>query len=73
MTGHRTHKGVFYFASRKDAQRHAETHGWPTDRIIEYGRGHAIQLRVSGPYVGPADVMAAEAAAQEAYLARRRA
>lgn len=46
------YKGDYYFPSKKEAYRHAVQHGWPTSRIIEYGRGWAIQLRVSGPYVG---------------------
>jgi hypothetical protein len=46
------HKGIRYFATRADAVEHAQAHGFPTGRIIEYRRGWTIQLRVSGPYVG---------------------
>jgi hypothetical protein len=40
-----------YFPTFAAARAHAIACGYPTDRIIEYGRGWAIQLRVSGPYV----------------------
>ena len=49
--GHmKTHKGATYFPSFPIARDYAEEHGLPANRIIEYGRGWAIQLRVSGPY-----------------------
>ena len=47
------HKGDFYFPSYSIAREYAVENGHPTDRIIEYQIGWAIQLRVSGPYVGP--------------------
>ncbi len=47
------HKGIFYFATRPDALTYANQHQHPTSRIIAYERGYAIQLRKSGPYVGP--------------------
>ncbi len=47
------HKGVFYFATFQVARQYALDNGFPTNRIIAYTRGWAIQLRVSGPYVGP--------------------
>jgi hypothetical protein len=46
-----THREVTYWESYVLARDYAREHGHPTDRIIYYGRGWAIQLRVSGPYV----------------------
>ena len=46
------HKGIFYFPSYESAREFADSQGHPTDRIIAYERGWAIQLRKSGPYVG---------------------
>lgn len=51
MTTYRIHKGIYYFSSYENARAFAEAGGYPTDRIISYGLGWAIQLRVSGPYV----------------------
>ena len=48
-----THKGIYYFPTYESARNYAREHGAPTNRIISYGRGWAIQLHVSGPYVGP--------------------
>ncbi len=48
-----TYKGVYYFPTYATARDYAESHGHPIDRIIPYTRGWAIQIRVSGPYVGP--------------------
>jgi len=53
----KVHKGTYYFPSHVTAKQYAEENGFPTDRIVEYGRGHAIQLKVSGPYVGPNSVV----------------
>lgn len=51
------HKGIYYWPSFEAAREYAIERGHPTDRIISYQLGWAIQLRVSGPYVGPlADV-----------------
>ena len=47
-------RNVYYFESFNDAISYALKHDYPTDRIIHYDRGWAIQLRVSGPYVGRA-------------------
>lgn len=52
LAPHAIHKSVYYFKTCQDAHTYAERHGHPTTRIIHYGRGWAIQLRVSGPYVG---------------------
>lgn len=52
----RTHKGIFYFPTHRSAHAYAAEHDAPaSNRIIQYGRGYAIQLHVSGPYVGPAE------------------
>lgn len=48
-----TYRGTYYFADYSDAQKYAKDNNFPTNRIISYERGWAIQLRVSGPYVGP--------------------
>lgn len=50
----KTSKGIYYFPTYLEARRYALANGYPTDRIISYGKGWAIQLFVSGPYVGPA-------------------
>jgi hypothetical protein len=49
----KVYKGIFYFDKYIDALKYAEKHGYPTNRIIHYKRGDAIQLKISGPYVGP--------------------
>lgn len=46
-----TRNGTTYWPTYEDARAYAEAHGYPTDRIIAYLAGWAIQLRVSGPYV----------------------
>ena len=46
------HRDIFYFRSRQAAIQYARRYALPVDRIIEYQRGWAIQLRVSGPYAG---------------------
>jgi hypothetical protein len=46
------HKGIFYFDTHKLAEDYAIKNNKPTDRIILYGLGWAIQLYISGPYVG---------------------
>lgn len=48
------HKGVYYWPSFEAARDYAVERSLPTDRIISYQLGWAIQLRISGPYVGPA-------------------
>ena len=45
-----THKGIHYFRTYELARAYAVAHGMPTDRLIHYTLGWAIQLRVSGPY-----------------------
>lgn len=46
-------KGVLYFPSWESAHDYARGNELPTNRIISYRLGWAIQLRVSGPYAGP--------------------
>jgi hypothetical protein len=50
----RIYKGVFYFPTFQAARDYAQAHGYPADRLNSFERGWAIQLRISGPYVGPA-------------------
>jgi hypothetical protein len=49
----KTYKDIYYFPSYPAARDYAKSHGFPTDRINSFGRGWAIQWRISGPYVGP--------------------
>ena len=44
------HKGVAYFKDRKDAEAHMKKFA-PKGRIVEYERGYAVQIRISGPYL----------------------
>jgi hypothetical protein len=46
-------RGVYYFSHYEAARDHAVAWGFPTDRIIAYELGWAIQLRRGGDYVGP--------------------
>ena len=48
-------KGVYYFKDRNEAKRWAEKNGWPTDRIISYDKGWAVQSGKSGNYAGPGE------------------
>ncbi len=57
MTTKYTRKGIFYFPTYDEARTYAWKHDYPTDRIIQYDIGWAIQLRRSGPYVGTTDQM----------------
>lgn len=45
-----TYQGVTYFIDYKSAYDYAVKNNLPTERIIEYTRGFAIQSRKSGPY-----------------------
>lgn len=45
-----THNGVTYWRERSACLEYATRNGLPTDRLIAYGRGYAIQKRISGPY-----------------------
>ena len=55
-----TRHGVTYFADYADARAAALAAGLPADRIIRYGLGWAVQLRVSGPYAGPREFGSAD-------------
>ena len=44
------YKDVAYFKNRKDAELHMEKFA-PKGRVVEYQRGYAIQVRISGPYL----------------------
>jgi len=46
----KTHKNTSYFPTRESAKLYAEANMLPTDRIIGYGRGYAIQKEASGRY-----------------------
>jgi hypothetical protein len=48
---------ILYFDSEHAARHAAERSRWPTDRIVPYGLGWAIQLRISGPYLTSADLV----------------
>ena len=50
---------ILYFDSEHAARYAAERSQWPTDRIIPYGLGWAVQLRISGPYLTREDLVAA--------------
>lgn len=47
------YKGTYYFATEAIALEYAKEAGWPTDRILKYGRGYAIQAGPSGNFAGP--------------------
>jgi len=49
----KTYKGYYYFPRYEDARDYAKEHVPEHFKIVSYGRGWAIQLRCSGPYVGP--------------------
>lgn len=51
--GPRVRKNVYYFAAYGSAHDYALANQWPTDRIISFELGWAIQLACSGAYVGP--------------------
>lgn len=48
-----TKKGIYYFPTFQSARAFANVHALPTDRIISYTSGWAIQRETSGPYWGP--------------------
>ena len=47
----RLHRGIWYWPSYETARDFAMQHDLPTDRIISYQRGWAIQLGKSKAYV----------------------
>lgn len=50
MKNYHNYQGVTYFINYKTAYDYAVKHNLPTERIIEYMRGFAIQSNVSGAY-----------------------
>jgi len=50
-----TYRGVVYFADFETARAFGERYArdWPERRVVEYGRGYAIQLYRGGSYLGP--------------------
>ena len=54
-TAFRTYQGVVYFPDSDTARAFGERYArleWPEWRVVEYGRGFAVQLRKSGDYLG---------------------
>jgi hypothetical protein len=52
----KTYRGTFYYRTREDAQNvldNLKDNGFPNARVVEYGRGYAVQGEKSGQYVGP--------------------
>ena len=49
----RVSKGICYWLTYDAAREAAQLALWPWDRIIAYRLGWAVQLRISGPYMGP--------------------
>ncbi len=47
-------KGICYWPTFIEARAVSEQ--FAGSRVVEYGVGWAVQLRISGPYVGPEDV-----------------
>lgn len=51
VAGAKVHKGNYYFPTFADARVLRDLH--PGSSIVRYGRGHAVQQKKSGPYLGP--------------------
>lgn len=70
-----TKNDVTYWPTYETARDYAIAHGYPTDRIIKYGLGWAVQLRISGPYVNATEtaLALAEKTFQRARAAHDRA
>ena len=49
----KSRKGTYYWTTYDEAYAWAAENGWPTDRILEYGLGWAIQAGCGGKYAGP--------------------
>lgn len=49
----KTHRGIYYFPTWLAATLYAQSINAPTDRILSFQRGWAIQWHRMGPYVGP--------------------
>ena len=45
---------VAFFQDFNDARDHGQKYGkgYPAWRVVSYGRGFAVQARISGPYFG---------------------
>jgi hypothetical protein len=52
----KTHRGIYYWPTLVAARTWAVEHGWPTDRLIGYERGYAVQAYKSGYYAGPSNL-----------------
>jgi hypothetical protein len=51
----RTYKGINYYPTDRTAEeiRNTLPDKWKgSSRVVKYGRGHAVQIHLSGPYVG---------------------
>tara|TARA_R110000803_G_scaffold103560_1_gene171692 strand:+ start:213 stop:455 length:243 start_codon:yes stop_codon:yes gene_type:complete len=46
-------KGTVYFNTFNEAREHGDKHGkgFPSWRVVSFGLGHAVQMRISGPYM----------------------
>ena len=49
----RMHQNVYYWPTYTEARTFARDNEFPTDRIIYYELGWAVQIGISGDYVGP--------------------
>jgi hypothetical protein len=47
------YKGVAYFKLYKEAEQHMRKYA-ESGRIVEYIKGYAVQVRLSGPYLNKA-------------------
>ena len=63
--GVKEHKGVAYFKDRKDAVTHMKKFS-PKGRVVSYERGHAVQTRISGPYLNKTGTVSEEVELEEA-------
>jgi hypothetical protein len=52
------HRGIAYFADYSDAVRHNARYVAGMGRLVLYGRGWAVQVYVSGPYLNAAGELA---------------
>jgi hypothetical protein len=62
MTKPKVYRGDYYWKSFSDARAWRDAN-MPGGRIVNYSRGWAVQLHVSGPYAGPDFNAAAHACA----------
>jgi len=59
------YKGIAYFKDHKDAKEHMKKFA-PEGRVVEYGRGYAVQTRISGPYLNKSGKVSEEVELDEA-------